>query len=257
MGRALVTVLSGLLLVVLTACGSGAPTSGGPAASTEAPPPVGVALEPAANAADVAPRATVAASTEGTFTDVTLTASPGGAVAGTLSPDRKRWTPSGPLAYGATYTWGGTATGPGGSSLAGHRLVHHGRARADGPGHAEHRGRPRGGGGGADHDPVRGPGGGQGGGGAGAAGAHVRAHRGLLGLAARPGRRVAGALASRRSTGGPARRSTSARTSWARRSAAVPGAVRTSRRRSGSAVRRSCRPTSTASAWWSSATASR
>ena len=115
MGRALVTVLSGLLLVVLTACGSGAPTSGAPA-STEAPPPVGVAVEPAANAADVAPRATVAASTEGTFTDVTLTASPGGAVAGTLSPDRKRWTPSGPLAYGATYTWGGTATGPGGGS---------------------------------------------------------------------------------------------------------------------------------------------
>ena len=35
---------------------------------------------------------------------------------GTLSPDRKRWTPSGPLAYGATYTWGGTATGPGGGS---------------------------------------------------------------------------------------------------------------------------------------------
>ena len=75
-----------------------------------------MAVEPAANAADVAPRATVAATTEGSFTDVTLTASPGGAVAGTLSPDRKRWTPSGPLAYGATYTWGGTATGPGGSS---------------------------------------------------------------------------------------------------------------------------------------------
>ncbi|GAA4912161.1 lipoprotein-anchoring transpeptidase ErfK/SrfK [Actinomycetospora succinea] len=111
MGRALVALLGGLL-VVLTACGSGAPGSA-PAAP---PPPVRVDVTPATNATDVAPRAGVAATTEGTFTDVTLTAAPGGPVAGTLSPDRKRWTPDGPLAYGATYTWGGTATAPGGGS---------------------------------------------------------------------------------------------------------------------------------------------
>ncbi|GAA4808305.1 L,D-transpeptidase LdtMt5 [Actinomycetospora chlora] len=119
MGRALVAALGGLLLLLVTACGSGqppAPGSAPPSSTTPAPPPVAVAVSPTANATDVGPRADVAATTEGTFTEVTLTASPGGAVAGTLSPDRKRWTPNGPLAYGATYTWGGTATGPGGAS---------------------------------------------------------------------------------------------------------------------------------------------
>jgi lipoprotein-anchoring transpeptidase ErfK/SrfK len=112
MGRALIGLLAGLL-VLLAACGSG----GAPAvAPPSTPAPVPVAVEPVASATDVAPRAPVAATTEGTFTEVTLTASPGGPVAGTLSPDRKRWTPNGPLAYGATYTWGGTATGPDGGS---------------------------------------------------------------------------------------------------------------------------------------------
>ncbi|PVZ10051.1 L,D-transpeptidase [Actinomycetospora cinnamomea] len=111
MGRALVAVLGGLLLVLVTACGSGSTP-----AVPSAPLPVPVAVEPAASATDVAPRAPVAATTQGTFTDVTLTASPGGPVAGTLSSDRTRWTPNGPLAYGTTYTWGGTATGPEGAS---------------------------------------------------------------------------------------------------------------------------------------------
>ncbi|GAA4881551.1 hypothetical protein GCM10023203_36120 [Actinomycetospora straminea] len=115
MGRALRVApgwLGALLLVVLTACGSGAPA----APSVPPPPPATVRVEPA-GAVDVAPRAAVAATTDGTFTDVTLTASPGGAVAGTLSPDRRRWTPDGPLAYGATYTWGGTAAGPDGRTV--------------------------------------------------------------------------------------------------------------------------------------------
>ncbi|MEJ2888455.1 L,D-transpeptidase [Actinomycetospora aeridis] len=113
MGRALVALLSGLL-VVLAACGSGAPGTA-PTSSAPPPPPVEVAVQPAADATDVGPRAPIGATTtDGTFTDVTLTAEPGGPVAGTLSPDRKHWTPDGPLAYGATYTWGGTATAPGG-----------------------------------------------------------------------------------------------------------------------------------------------
>ncbi|MHC1561978.1 L,D-transpeptidase [Actinomycetospora sp. C-140] len=121
MGRALrvaLAALSGLLLVLLAACGSGGPAAPGAApgpSTTPAPPPVNVAVQPAANATDVAPRAPVGATTtDGTFTDVTLTASSGGPVAGTLSPDRKHWAPNGPLAYGTTYTWGGTATAPGG-----------------------------------------------------------------------------------------------------------------------------------------------
>ncbi|MEJ2863075.1 L,D-transpeptidase [Actinomycetospora flava] len=111
MGRAFVAVLSGMLLV-LAACGSGAPGT----SSAPPPPPLQVTVTPTGNAADVAPRAEVAATTDGTFADVTLTAAPGGPVAGTLSPDRKRWTPAGPLTYGATYTWGGTATAPDGRS---------------------------------------------------------------------------------------------------------------------------------------------
>jgi lipoprotein-anchoring transpeptidase ErfK/SrfK len=123
MGRALrvaLATLSGLLLFLVAACGAGAPPAPGGAtpstSTTPPPPPVRIAVEPAANATDVGPRDTVAATTEGTFTDVTLTASPGGPVEGTLSPDRKRWTPDNPLDYGATYTWGGTATTPDGRS---------------------------------------------------------------------------------------------------------------------------------------------
>jgi lipoprotein-anchoring transpeptidase ErfK/SrfK len=119
MGRALrsaLAALSGLLLVLVAACGSGGPAPGAPSTSAAPPPPVGITVEPAANATDVGPRATVTATTEGTFTGVTLTADPGGPVAGTLSPDRRRWTASEPLAYGATYTWGGTATAPDGRS---------------------------------------------------------------------------------------------------------------------------------------------
>ncbi len=116
--NAIVAGVLGALLVLVTACGSGGPAPGAAPTTPPAPPPVAVTVAPAANAADVSPRDQVAATTEGAFTDVVLTAAPGGPVAGTLTPDRKRWTPNGPLAYGATYTWSGTATGPGGASSA-------------------------------------------------------------------------------------------------------------------------------------------
>jgi lipoprotein-anchoring transpeptidase ErfK/SrfK len=112
---AIVAVVLGALLVLVTAC-AGTSTPGPTPTTTPGPPPVAVAVQPAASAVDVSPRDPVAATTEGAFTDVVLTASSGGPVAGTLTPDRKRWTPNGPLAYGATYTWSGTATGPGGAS---------------------------------------------------------------------------------------------------------------------------------------------
>lgn len=102
-GLAIVLVVPAVLLVVPSGC-SHVPAE---------PPPVPTTLSPAADAADVAPRSPVAASTEGAFTDVTLTAQGGAPLPGTLSPDRKRWTPTAPLAYGATYTWGGTVTAPG------------------------------------------------------------------------------------------------------------------------------------------------
>ena len=119
MGRGTVAVLCGVLLVLVAACGSG---TSGPAAPTSStpppPPPVAVTLAPVANASDVSPRADVSASTEGTFSEIALTAAPGGPVAGTLSADRKHWTLDDPLAYGATYTWSGTAVGPGGARSA-------------------------------------------------------------------------------------------------------------------------------------------
>jgi lipoprotein-anchoring transpeptidase ErfK/SrfK len=72
---------------------------------------------PAANAADVAPRAPVSvASPEGTLADLTLTAVGGAPVPGTLSPDKHRWTSTAPLAYGTAYTWAGSATAPGRST---------------------------------------------------------------------------------------------------------------------------------------------
>ena len=72
-----------------------------------------VALQPVSGgsgATPVSPATPVAATvTGGELREVTLTPAHGPAVTGTLSPDRTRWTPSGPLAYGTTYTWGGSA----------------------------------------------------------------------------------------------------------------------------------------------------
>jgi lipoprotein-anchoring transpeptidase ErfK/SrfK len=77
-----------------------------------------VALQPAAGAQPVSPAAAVAATaTHGELRDVTLTAAGGPAVAGTLSEDKTRWTPSAPLAYGTTYTWGGSAVDWSGRSV--------------------------------------------------------------------------------------------------------------------------------------------
>ncbi|HEY9416054.1 MAG TPA: Ig-like domain-containing protein [Pseudonocardia sp.] len=74
-----------------------------------------VALQPVSDAtptgaAPVNPADPVSATaTRGELREVTLTPAGGSAVAGTLSEDHTRWTPSVPLAYGKTYTWGGTA----------------------------------------------------------------------------------------------------------------------------------------------------
>ena len=106
-GRALLPVVVAVLALV-SAC------SGGGGASGEAappPPPVPVVYAPTANATDVAPKAEVSVAVpDGRLTGVALTPAGGEAVDGTPSPDGKRWTASGPLAYATTYTWSGTAT---------------------------------------------------------------------------------------------------------------------------------------------------
>jgi lipoprotein-anchoring transpeptidase ErfK/SrfK len=109
MRRALLPVVVAVLALA-TAC------SGGGADPAAPPPPVPVAYAPTANATDVAPKAPVSVSVpDGRLTGVALTPTGGGkAVDGTLSPDGKTWSPSGPLALATTYTWSGTATAPDG-----------------------------------------------------------------------------------------------------------------------------------------------
>lgn len=90
--------------------------TGGCAAPPPPPPPAPVAVElsPAANAADVAPRAPVSVAVpDGTLAGVALTAVGGAPVPGTVSPDGRRWTATAPLAYGTTYAWSGSAAAPG------------------------------------------------------------------------------------------------------------------------------------------------
>ncbi len=89
--------------------GSGALTSASPAT---------IAFRPAAGATAVPP-ATKATATvrDGTFASVTLTDGDGKAVAGGLDAAKTTWTSSAALGYGATYTWGGTATGSDGASV--------------------------------------------------------------------------------------------------------------------------------------------
>jgi len=69
-----------------------------------------IVLQPVAGAPPISPVAPVAATvTSGELREVTLTPDGGPPVPGTLSEDHTRWTPSAPLDYGKTYTWGGSA----------------------------------------------------------------------------------------------------------------------------------------------------
>jgi lipoprotein-anchoring transpeptidase ErfK/SrfK len=104
-----VVVLLGSLGVVAVAIAAGgaAPVIGG------APAPVQQAATltytPATDATGTDPTQPARVSVvDGTLETVTLTG-PKGPVAGTLAPDKKSWASTDKLAYGVTYTWGGTA----------------------------------------------------------------------------------------------------------------------------------------------------
>ena len=92
-------------------------TPAGPAAPKLGSPAV-IAYTPATGATGVTPasKASVTVS-EGTFASVTLTDEDGRAVAGDLDAAKITWTSSAPLGYGATYTWGGAATGSDGATV--------------------------------------------------------------------------------------------------------------------------------------------
>ena len=120
----LAIVVIGSLGVVTAASGGqfrvGTPSApgAGPAAPDAPRVPAALAFTPAPGATGVAPNgpATVAV-TGGTLTDVTLTAVGGEPVAGELTADRTTWTSTDPLAYDASYTWSGTATGADGAPV--------------------------------------------------------------------------------------------------------------------------------------------
>ncbi len=80
--------------------------------SSQAPPVATVSSTPALNSGDLAPADPITvAVAQGTIDTLTMTNPDGNPVAGTLSADGTSWTLAEPLAFGATYTVTGTATG--------------------------------------------------------------------------------------------------------------------------------------------------
>jgi lipoprotein-anchoring transpeptidase ErfK/SrfK len=81
------------------------------------PPPV-VSYEPADGAIEVSPTARIIASvTGGALADVVLRDTTGQPVLGEYNAGRTLWTVREPLGYAQTYTWTGTAAGPGGTNV--------------------------------------------------------------------------------------------------------------------------------------------
>jgi lipoprotein-anchoring transpeptidase ErfK/SrfK len=96
------------------------PTSISPATSstTPAPPVAVVSATPALDSGDLAPADPISIGVaQGTIDSLTMTNPDGNAVNGTLSADRTSWTLAEPLAFGATYTVAGTATGTDGKQV--------------------------------------------------------------------------------------------------------------------------------------------
>ncbi|GJF06775.1 L,D-transpeptidase [Pseudonocardia sp. D17] len=114
---AVVAVGSMGVVTAATAAGRGpADSGGGPLAILG--PKAAITYTPAAEATAVDPRTTASvAVADGTFDQVSLVDPAGKAVKGTLAADRASWSTSAPLAYGATYSWKGTATGTDGKQV--------------------------------------------------------------------------------------------------------------------------------------------
>ena len=113
---AAVVVLGSLAVAaVAIAAGGAAPVIGG------APAPVQQAATltytPATAATNTDPTQPARVSVvDGTLETVTLTG-PKGPVAGTIAADKKSWTSTDKLAYGVTYTWGGSAKAVDGTAV--------------------------------------------------------------------------------------------------------------------------------------------
>jgi lipoprotein-anchoring transpeptidase ErfK/SrfK len=114
---ALAVVLVGTLAVVTiaTADESGRVTETVPPVLE---PPATLAYTPGVDASGVDPRASATVSVkDGTLDTVTLTGPGGKAVEGEANAERTEWSSTAELAFGATYTWSGTATGRDGAKV--------------------------------------------------------------------------------------------------------------------------------------------
>jgi lipoprotein-anchoring transpeptidase ErfK/SrfK len=116
---AIIGVLGGFVVNSTTRCGDGcrvvAAARDLSASAPVAPSPATLAVAPLPGATDVNPAAPVSVSaSSGVITDVSMVNDAGRHIQGTLSPDRKVWTPGQQLGYGRTYKMTITAEGPGG-----------------------------------------------------------------------------------------------------------------------------------------------
>ncbi|HSV66904.1 MAG TPA: Ig-like domain-containing protein [Mycobacteriales bacterium] len=98
----LMTVLA-LVTILVTACtGGGSPLGNGGKPAT---PPAQIAVQPAADAADILPTTPVVVTvTGGRLTTVTVRDTAGRKLVGALTTDATRWTSTGPLRFRVTYT---------------------------------------------------------------------------------------------------------------------------------------------------------
>jgi lipoprotein-anchoring transpeptidase ErfK/SrfK len=81
-------------------------------------PPATLAFTPGVDASGVDPRASATVAVQdGRLDSVTLTDPDGKAVEGEPNADRTEWSSTTDLAYGATYTWSGSATGRDGATV--------------------------------------------------------------------------------------------------------------------------------------------
>jgi lipoprotein-anchoring transpeptidase ErfK/SrfK len=110
-------VLAGAALVVLLGLGGWVLTlahgslKNVPEIIAPTPPKVTLAYQPGDGTTPVSPTTPVSVTaTDGVLREVALTVAGGTPIKGELSPDRRTWTVSQPLAYGKTYTWAGTAS---------------------------------------------------------------------------------------------------------------------------------------------------
>ncbi|MGK8511660.1 L,D-transpeptidase [Nocardia asiatica] len=116
--RRSVAVVSAVLLVVVALAAGCATDRDAARSNSDAGPIAKATLTPAADDTNVNPTAAVSVTiSDGVIDQVALTNAAGKQVRGELAPDKRGYTITEPLGYGATYTWSGTAVGTDGKPI--------------------------------------------------------------------------------------------------------------------------------------------